>query len=407
MTTMRLSFRLDTNDHKGLRYILLDVVHQTKRVRVSTGLTVAPKDWNKAKKRVHAKAPNAEILNMALEKILNDANAVYVQSMLQGNPFEPQMIRDHIKLGTSNKNASETLQSVFEAYCDSQLKNGVRAGSLKVYRTMFKHIRGFEKATGRPLTYAGLDAEFFDNFLAYLRGLGFVDNTVHKVVTTFKSFLKWADEKRGVKIHAAYKHRLPLRLKTESDHVALSEKELAMIEALELDSDTGMAKARDLFLLQCYTGLRYSDAVRLTSEHIQSTHIRIETVKTRQALTIGLHPHIKPILDRYDGKAPQISNQKTNKYLKDICKRAGLTEEVRRVEYRGAERHELPHPKYEGIGTHTGRRTFVTIALRKGIPSEVIRRATGHRNLRSFDSYVRVTDGIVEQEFATKWHDKI
>jgi integrase len=403
---MRLHYRLDSKDHSGLRYILLDVIHKYKRIRVSTNIAIPPKSWNHNTERLYPKAPSADAYNKALESMLIQANNVYANCLIKSVPFEPEMIRQQLRAPAA-KNAAETLESVFNDYIDSQAKNGVRPGSITIYRTTLRHVLDYEKASGKPITFANTDTTFFDNFLTYLRSHGFVDATVHKYVKSFKSFLLWASEKRGIDVHPAFKFRMALKLKTDSDHIALTEREIHAIETLDTGANTRFAKARDLFLLQCYTGLRYSDAVLLTEQHIRGAEIQIDTVKTRQALKIPLHPNVSAILARHGGMAPKLSNQRANEYLKEVCKSAGLTDTVSRMAYRGAKREENRQPKYECVGTHTGRRTFVTNALQRGISADSIRKATGHKDLKSFDKYVRQTSESVGREFSEKWHSKL
>jgi site-specific recombinase XerD len=408
---MRLHFRLDTRDHDGLRYILLDIRHQSKRIRVSTKLAIPPKSWNPNNERLYPKAPNADVNNKVLEKILIEANNVYGNCLLTGTPFEPELIRQHLKASTK-PNVPETLETVFDDYIASQEKNGVRAGSITIYRTTLRHVQEFDQAQRKkdarkkPLTFADMDADFFDDFLSHLLSHGFVNATAAKYVKSFKSFLYWAVEKRGIAVHPAHKFRMAFQLKTDSDHIALTENELHALETLQTGADTRIAKARDLFLLQCYTGLRYSDAVRLTTQNIYGSEIKIETVKTRQSLTIPLHSNVLPILQRNGGSAPKLSNQRANEYLKEACKRAGLTDTVTRTAYRGAKRSETTLPKHEIIGTHTGRRTFVTMMLQRGISGASIRRATGHRDTKSFDKYVRLTNSTMGWEFTERYPDR-
>ena len=69
----------------------------------------------------------------------------------------------------------------------------------------------------------------------------------------------------------------------------------------------------------------------------------------------------------------RIANQKLNEYLKELGALAGLSAPTERTRYRGGQRLSETHPKYALLGCHTGRRTFVTLALERGIaPTYVI-----------------------------------
>ena len=55
-------------------------------------------------------------------------------------------------------------------------------------------------------------------------------------------------------------------------------------------------------------------------------------------------------------------------------------------------------PKYELVSIHTGRHTFVVAALTLGIPTEVIRKFTGHKSLDAMASYIAIVDELKAQE---------
>src|SRR5699024_4725735 len=128
---------------------------------------------------------------------------------------------------------------------------------------------------------------------------------------------------------------------------------------------------------------------------VQPDKIVITTQKTGDRLEIELNKYAKAILAKYDdipfkgGKAlPVISNQKMNDYLKEICRIAGIIEPVTKVHYSGAKSLEETFPKYALIGTHAGRRTFVTNCPTMGIPAEVVMKWTGHKKFEVMRPYM-------------------
>ncbi len=55
--------------------------------------------------------------------------------------------------------------------------------------------------------------------------------------------------------------------------------------------------------------------------------ITIQQQKTNEFVTIPLHPVFLRIWEKYNGNLPgNISNQKFNDNLKDVCREAGLME---------------------------------------------------------------------------------
>ena len=158
---------------------------------------------------------------------------------------------------------------------------------------------------------------------------------------------------------------------------------------------------RDVFLFQCYTGIRYSDLANLRRCDIHDDFIEITTIKTVDSLRIELNTHSKAILKKYepfefqDGKAlPVVSNQKMNDYLHELCKMVGFDDPIRITYYRGYERFDEIKPKYEVVGTHTGRRSFICNALGMGISPQVVMKWTGHSDYKAMKPYIDVADDI-------------
>lgn len=86
--------------------------------------------------------------------------------------------------------------------------------------------------------------------------------------------------------------------------------------------------------------------------------------------------------------------------LKVLGPRAAIDEPFELICYRGGKREATTIPKWQRIGSHTARRTFVTLTLEKGVRSETIMKVTRHKDWRLFQRYVNITDLAVEKEFA-------
>ncbi|WP_231555500.1 site-specific integrase [Capnocytophaga cynodegmi] len=160
-----------------------------------------------------------------------------------------------------------------------------------------------------------------------------------------------------------------------------------------------LERVRDVFLFQCFTGLRFSDVENLKKSDIKDNFIEITTLKTNDSLKIELNEHSKKILKKYENyiglknKAlPVVSNQRMNDYLKELGELAGINEPIRETYYIGNERFDEVTPKYALLGTHTGRRTFICNALSLGIPPQVVMKWTGHSDYKAMKPYIDIAD---------------
>ena len=131
----------------------------------------------------------------------------------------------------------------------------------------------------------------------------------------------------------------------------------------EVKEAGALAKARDLFCFCAFTSLRYSDVVEVRKTDIHQGVMTITTQKTHDRLPIVLHKNALAILDKYkdedfkNGKAlPYITNQQMNRALKDLGEICGFNTPYTITCYRNGTRYDEVYPKYELIGTHTGRK---------------------------------------------------
>ena len=191
--------------------------------------------------------------------------------------------------------------------------------------------------------------------------------------------------KEGLHSNTAYQF---FKKQTEEvDNVYLTEEELKALYDLPL---TGYkAKARDIFLVGCYTAMRWSDYSRLQEKDIMDDTIYFTHKKTGFRVSIPLHPIVKEILERYGGSVPELSEQKLNTYIKEVCEDAGITAPVTRVFYKGGVRTEEVKPKCKLVSSHTARRTAATNMYKSGVPAYNIMLITGHTSEQTFRKYIK------------------
>lgn len=190
----------------------------------------------------------------------------------------------------------------------------------------------------------------------------------------------------------------------EAFKIALKEREVEALISLDLSDNPKLDRVRDLFALEILTGQRYSDLPKILDvKHISPTNIQIYQEKTNERVTIPLHPrlkkHLAHIFEKYPDGLPVISNQKFNKYLKEVCTLAGFDREHSWITLSGKKKVTHSDVRYNLITSHTGRRTFCTLALKSGIHAEQVMKVTGHRTYEQFREYVKVDDEDLEMAF--------
>jgi len=229
-----------------------------------------------------------------------------------------------------------------------------------------------------------------------MHDLSLSQNTIGKHIQVFKTFMNEATD-RGYNKKMDFRGRKFRRMSEPVESIYLNEREIDIIWKLDLTDKPNLERVRDLFIIGCYTGLRYSDFIRITPENIvqedDNQYINILTQKTSQKVIIPLKPIVLEILDKYDGHIPKpLTNQKMNQYLKVIGKLAGLNQLIPITKTKAGKQSTNLVPKYNLIKTHTCRKSFATNAFRAGLPTLSIMKITGHKTETQFYRYVRITE---------------
>ncbi len=268
------------------------------------------------------------------------------------------------------------------------------------------YLKKFQETTKHTLSLKSMDSVFCDKFVACAFGFGAKTNTntICNKIKTITSFLNWCVG-RGIEVNPEFKKFK--RFSEDSVQVALSLEELEAIHQMEIPPDDRLSGIRDIFLLLCYTGLRYSDVVKLRPVNLKDYMLIVNTGKTSDNLKLPLMPQAREILEHCpENGFPDPGNKQANKLIRQLCELAGIDEPTLMVEHRGPTRIERVVPKHELITTHTGRRTFVTLSLEKGVRPEVLMRIAGHKDMRTMKKYIKLTEKVTKSEFLRAWETR-
>ncbi|MEN8250130.1 MAG: tyrosine-type recombinase/integrase [Bacteroidota bacterium] len=260
---------------------------------------------------------------------------------------------------------------------------------LREYAVTFDYLKKYAKLYGEP-DFCDIDMDFYNNFVSLLRDQKLKTNTIGHKIDTLKTFLNEATEK-GINTFMIYKNRNFKSLSEESHNVYLSEDEILMLNNYDFSDNERLERVRDIFVVECWTGLRFSDVDKVKIEKIDDGLMTIKQGKTGDSAIIPIHPFVNSILKKYGGRLPeQISNQKFNVYLKELAEIVGINQEVVRYENTINGDKEVHYKKYKLITSHTARRSFCTNAYKMGVPILAIMAISGHKSEKAFLKYIKL-----------------
>lgn len=322
-----------------------------KNNRVSTGIKIPTKYWDKNKHVVLRQHPKHKEINA---KLSDFQPAVNKQKLLL--PF----FLEWATKGTATK----TTPRREDAYS-------------------YRVIAGF----ARPdTTYEQVDYAFFNDFLLYLQRKGLAANSQGTHVRNLKAVMNEA-YKRGWHNNLAFRNfKKPTE---ETDSIYLTEEELMRLRALQLSGYED--KVRDLFLIGCNTAMRFSDYSRITKAWFADGYIRFISTKTSIRQEIPLAAEVERIINKYGGHAPEVNQVVFNRLIKIICQKAEINAEIQTVKTIGREKKTKVYQKWELVSSHTARRTAASLLIKKGAPLAWVMNLTGHKTEAAFWRYVRLS----------------
>lgn len=398
-----ISFYLrPSNKRPGYADVYANIQFSTEtRFRKSTGIKVKISHWDEKQMKLKPQASMAMEVNLALLKIEEKVAEMHYAIKFTNKTADADMV-DEMVFGVppkSKRNApAQNLESNFKEYLKN-VENTITKNSIKSYKSSFNHVKNYAQLNGLNLDYSLFDRDFekgFTNYLIHDKNIS--NNTIGKYVMSLKIFLKQMG-KRGFKIDPVYEdYRI---LSAPVDFVYLTSNELDNLLELDLTQRPHLESVREVFVFQCGSGLRYGDIEKITWDDIHDNRIEITTEKTKQLLRIPLNKYTKWVIERKTGNENllnPLTNQNQNRHLKELGAMMGMFGKHKVVKFYGTKRKEETHAKWELISTHTARRTFVILALERGMRPEVVMKITGHTKLSTLQRYIKISDTVVEAE---------
>jgi len=393
----------------GNETTLISFVYNYKGQRFvySTGEKIHPEEWNKEEKQPRnvngrtSKAKENKAVLTQLERYRNFLIECINDSKINGSFLTTKELKRLFDLEFKLAPSNEFIVDVFDLWLGTlESKQEHTQSTIDKYRTQRNNLIDFEEYRKKKLTFADLPS-FYDYYVSYSRKVKIRNNnTLHRQLGVFKGFYRWCFEQGYTKFNDFSKWK---PMKFESEIIALTRIELELLINTKLTSKKKLERVRDLFVLGCLTGGRFSDYSSITKADIFGDNLRMTQIKTGTKVNIPLLPETKKILEKYKYNIPKISNQKFNEYLKELFLYLEFFDDVKHINFIGKKRTETIHKKWELITSHTARKTFVTLSLEAGMRQETVMKISGHTSYESFKRYMKITDTMVKNETLKAW----
>jgi integrase len=374
---------------------------------------------------------DVEEINTKLASVITEVRNIEKRFKLDQIPFSASMVIDALKEVKQPETKKDLPGKSVVDFINRYVKetSSFEEGTIKGYVGVRNHIEDFEKEQKQYFYFDRIDVPLMKSFQNYLlekkeirmkngkKRNGHINNiTVAKILNTLKTLLRRAEGEYDIDVNPKYKNfKNPHpRRDSELEVIALTQDEFMAVWELDLSTNKRLDEARDIFCFSIATGLRYGDLLQLNRSHIKKDNtIKMESSdKNSKRVDIPLNPISFAIIQKYsnrhkplpvNAKGSIISDQKLNDYIKEVGKLAGIDEPIEKIRERGTKKISVTKKKCEWLSIHTGRKTFTTLSLEKGIPLQDVMSLTTHSTFAAVKRYINVTKERKKTVMAEAW----
>jgi site-specific recombinase XerD len=379
-----ISFTHKTNKKKIRRY-------------VNTSQYINKNDFGKS--GIKANREDLKTLKFLIEKKKQETAEFLRNLEIKNGKISPEIYDDAIKASEDSKKNIFELFEIFLEYKKrtKTFRTYQKFASIKTALTKFAESKNLKN-----IYPSDISKNFLTDFTVYLtekRGLS--NETLNKYQSGFNTFMDYITKDLGITDNLAYRDFEKVSRNRESDtKVVLLKEHIRKINKYK-PKNKRFELVKDLFLFQIFTGIRYSDLVRVKKSFVQNNQLSFVMYKTRTMVSIPLHTKAKAILIKYDynlgEQAKSLKNY--NLDLKALCRSAGLTEEVSTLKLKLTEAIPDDTPLCDLVSSHVGRTTFITNCLVSGISPFIVKSYSGHKKIETLAYYMKLAGNISQDAF--------
>ena len=318
--------------------------------------------------------------NENIKEVVEDVRKQIYSIIAENNNFSFELYDQAVK-GSQITSEKKSMHDDFLMYFNSVAYSYQEKRTQECYFSVASLLKKFEGIiTFKDVTYRNLQE--FDSFMEQQGLKNSSIKLYHSKIT--RVIRKAVDD--GYKIEKNYPDLKSRRIE-RGNIKYLEEHDLHKIINYHPAQKTAQ-QVRDLFVFQAYTGLAYSDAIKVSKENIKliqgKKYIVDKRTKTNQEYSIRIFPEAEQILKKYKFNLRFSHYATYNRKLKQMAKVVGVRED---------------------LSSHMARHTFATIALNRGVSLAIVAKMLGHSTTKCTEIYAQYLQKTIEREGYDKLED--
>jgi site-specific recombinase XerD len=290
----------------------------------------------------------------------------------------------------------------------SPTKKKLKPSTLNSFKTTRKRIAIFFNSKGWDLKIWEVTQEHIDSLSDHLiLDLEWSMNTHAKFMMDMLQIFKYAVKLK--KLPPAILTELKFDTsREETDAIYITTDQIMEMYAIKKFDFPEQEVVRDMFVIGCFTGMRFSDYSVLDPGAIRNNRLSFIQVKTGAKVTIPIHPIVNEILKKYNYVLPPVPrNNEFNAIIKTVGEKMPSLHVpfTKQITYK-RELLEIEKMKYEFLMTHTARRSFCSNEYIKGTDPMIIMAISGHKSYKSFMRYIKVSGDQFADKMEKIWQER-
>lgn len=355
-------------------YVIVHIGYKT--LKFNTGVTCLAATWDPKNLRIKGNTKEIKDDNLVIEQSLARLNDIAVRYRLLNIHLSAELLKNEWKNPARRIDFYKFFDEVI-----ADRKAELAHNTIKSHKSAIEIFKKYKAS----LAFSEITPDFIDSLQRWLKTKhGNDTNTIHTKMRILRNYLNVAIRKGIISENPFLKVKLK---KASTSRVFLNPDELKVLWDLYDSAALAESKQKILrhFLFMCFTGLRISDLKQLTTSNIMGEMLVFNVKKTKEVkrnmVKVPLNSYAARLISDERSKTKllfnTISEQKMNKYIKEIVTGAGILKE---------------------ITNHSGRHTFATCWLKKTKDLAQLQVLLGHSNIAETMIYVHVDDDMLRGE---------
>ena len=369
----KISYRLVYNrknclNANGKALIQIEAYLDRQKAYFSTHIYVRPEEWDARKGQI-VSHPQEEYLNRMLDEFLLRLQYIELKGWKEGKEVSLSMLKEDAPM--------EEKKDFFvfgRTYVEHSRRKDSTKNNLSTTLTLLSEF-------SPKLNVSDVDYPLILRFERFLQVRHLQTNTIAKHMRHLRTFCNEAIRQGLLSSDSSPFVRYQIKT-TESKHAFLLPEELQKLENLsETAISSSLRHTLDAFLFCCYTGVRYSDFIKLRKESVvypDGTHAWLTFKSQKTGVDIRI-----PLYLLFQGKALKLLKRYPDK--EDFfCLKPNPTinkELVRLGRLAGIEKH---------FSFHSARHTNATLLIYSGAKLTTVQKLLGHRSIKTTQVYGEV-----------------